>query len=132
EAWLRAISEADGVACISATVAAEYRAWFARTFGDRANPPETRHFPLGADIEQSAPSRGLPGNAQEILEILASRPTLLAVGTIEPRKRYDQVLRAFQRLWAGNIVMDLVIVGKQGWHVEALLRVLSADPEAGS
>lgn len=52
----------------------------------------------------------------------------LAVGTIEPRKNYEGLVRAYARLRAmQGRVLPLVIVGKRGWmmkHFDALLRDL--------
>ena len=60
---------------------------------------------------------------------LASRPTFLTVGTIEPRKGHAQVLDAFELLWKEGVDANLVIVGKQGWMVEALAKRLRSHPE---
>lgn len=47
-----------------------------------------------------------------------SRPIVLAVGTVEPRKRYDLLLDAFLALhrWLEGAPF-LVIVGQEGWNV---------------
>ncbi len=46
---------------------------------------------------------------------------ILFVGTIEPRKNIDGMLRAFKEYKekVGNEARKLVIVGKKGWHYEA-------------
>ena len=38
------------------------------------------------------------------------------VGTIEPRKGYQQVLDAFDRLWGQRQDVNLIIVGAEGWR----------------
>ena len=48
------------------------------------------------------------------------------VGTIEPRKRYDQVLEAFDLLWKEGVNANLVIVGKQGWLVKDLFKKMNS------
>ena len=58
-------------------------------------------------------------------------PSILMVGTIEPRKAHAQALAAFERLWAEGTAVNLVIVGKQGWMVEALVERLRNHPEKG-
>jgi glycosyltransferase involved in cell wall biosynthesis len=45
----------------------------------------------------------------------ASRPYLLAVGTLEPRKNLPALLDAFRRLRAGGRDLELRLVGRQGW-----------------
>jgi glycosyltransferase involved in cell wall biosynthesis len=58
-------------------------------------------------------------------------PSILMVGTLEPRKGHAQALAAFEELWAQGIVANLVIVGKEGWMVEPLVKRLRDHPEAG-
>ena len=53
------------------------------------------------------------------------------VGTIEPRKKHEQVLAAFEQLWDRRVDTNLVIVGKQGRKVEALVERLRTHPELG-
>ena len=53
------------------------------------------------------------------------------VGTIEPRKGYDQVFKAFDALWSRKCDVNLVLVGKQGWNVEELFEKINNHPENG-
>ena len=46
-------------------------------------------------------------------------------------KKHEQVLTAFEQLWAREIDPNLVIVGKQGRKVEALVERLRTHPELG-
>lgn len=113
--WLNTITRFDGALCISRAVADELYDWL-QTFGDKRHRPFALHwFHLGADVDNSAPTRGLPGDAPQILHSLKDRPTFLMVGTIEPRKGYLQTLQAFDSLWAQGADINLVIVGKEGW-----------------
>ncbi|MGH7163164.1 MAG: glycosyltransferase family 4 protein, partial [Planctomycetota bacterium] len=45
----------------------------------------------------------------------SSRPYLLAVGTLEPRKNYPRLIRAFRRVAARRPGLELRIAGKRGW-----------------
>ena len=56
------------------------------------------------------------------------RPTLLAVGTLEPRKNLRRVLEAFGRMRARGIEADLVVVGARGWLDDAILAAAAATP----
>ena len=51
------------------------------------------------------------------------------VGTIEPRKSYNQTLEAFEELWRESIEVNLIIVGKKGWLVDDLIIKLQNHPE---
>jgi glycosyltransferase involved in cell wall biosynthesis len=75
---------------------------------------------LGADIEASFPSEGLPEDVEKVFLEIARRPTILMVGTIEPRKGYLQTLRAFERLWQQDCNVNLVIIGRRGWKTDSL------------
>lgn len=120
----------DGLVCISRAVADELHDWLAaRPHRPRLDPLQLGYFHLGADIDASAPSFGLPDNAEHVLANIAARPSLLMVGTIEPRKGQAQALEAFELLWQQGVDANLVIVGKQGWMMDALAQKLNTHPE---
>lgn len=129
--WLRVVSQQHGAVCISQAVAAELKTWVAHNQPTAAQSLKIDWFHLGADIESSIPSKGMPDDGPQQLQKLASAPSFLMVGTLEPRKRHGQVLDAFEQLWAQNIPANLVIVGKPGWLTEALTTRLSTHPQLG-
>ena len=140
ERWLEATAATDGVICISAAVADDYRRWVAEKVPGRHGCLEIGCFHLGADIDNSAPTSGLPADADDVLAALSHRPTFLMVGTIEPRKGHLQAIRAFERLWASGTEANLVIVGAQGWTslpeemrgiIPEIVAVLQKHPERG-
>jgi glycosyltransferase involved in cell wall biosynthesis len=53
---------------------------------------------------------------------------VLAVGTIEPRKDYPLLVRAFESVSADRPDVALVIVGSDGWGSEGFADALSASP----
>lgn len=61
--------------------------------------------------------------AQVRAEMNLPEPFLLFVGTLEPRKGVDTLIRAFARL-ASEILDSLVIVGKRGWYWEQTLALV--------
>jgi glycosyltransferase involved in cell wall biosynthesis len=128
--WLKTIAIfSDSVICISNTVKAELDDWLYQKYSLATGTIPICTIPLGADIESSAPSRGLPENINQLLTALASRPTVLMVGTLEPRKGHSQVLAAFEKLWQRGRDINLVIVGKPGWKTEALQQRLRSHPQ---
>ncbi|GAA0574240.1 glycosyltransferase [Caenispirillum bisanense] len=129
--WLETISDFDGVACISRAVADEMADWLAAFGPKRERPIAIAWFHLGADVQHSVPTTGVPADAGQVLATLRSRPSFLMVGTVEPRKGHAQTLEAFEQLWTEGVDVNLVIVGKQGWMVEALVDKLRMHPERG-
>ncbi len=129
--WLEAVISMDGCICVSKAVADAVRFWCAQHL-----PSQTASFRIewshhGADIESSAPSAGLPADAEGTLSIISECVTFLMVGTIEPRKGHSQTLQAFEELWQQGESVNLCIVGKEGWMVEDLLQKLRSHPENG-
>jgi glycosyltransferase involved in cell wall biosynthesis len=127
--WLETLMGFDGAVCISRAVADELAAWYRNHGPERLRPFKIAWFHLGADVENSVPTRGLPDDFNDVLKELSRRPTFLMVGTIEPRKGHAQVMDAFELLWKEGVDANLVIVGKQGWMVEALVKRLRKHPE---
>jgi glycosyltransferase involved in cell wall biosynthesis len=122
--WLAKIAEGDGLICISRAVADEVVAWLDLHGPQRKQPLPVGWFHLGADLEGSLPSRGLPEDAAATLAVFRAKPTFLMVGTLEPRKSHRQVMEAFDLLWARGLDINLVFVGREGWRVEKLTHQL--------
>lgn len=121
EEWLRSIlSVSENLICISRAVCDSVRAWALNVGYEQSAIPVMKSFHLGADVENSLPSRGVPGNGERTLTALKSSPSFLMVGTVEPRKGHSLVLSAFEKLWEKGVDVKLVIVGKQGWMVDEL------------
>lgn len=131
--WLLAICDADTVICNSAATESDFNLWLADHTAEKplSNKPGTLYFHLGSDLAVSSPSMGMPDDAQQVLATLKDSLTFLAVGTIEPRKGYKQLLAAFESLWPLMPDIKLVIVGKRGWMMDAFCNRLEAHPELG-
>ncbi|MEX1317824.1 MAG: glycosyltransferase, partial [Synechococcaceae cyanobacterium] len=114
-AWLDVVLQGDGALCVSRSVMEELGGWLPA--GEDA--VSQRRFRLGwfhhgADFRGGPRSASGPGHEAE-LDRLGSAPTLLMVGTVEPRKAYLEVLQAASALWRSGAVFNLVIVGREGW-----------------
>jgi len=119
--WLRVLTEvADGLVCVSRTVAEELEEWLLDHPPNRDGRPAIGWSHNGADLLQSAPSMGLPDNAGRVLEAVGRAVSFLSVSTVEPRKGYAQLLDAADVLWRQGRDICLVFVGKQGWNVDDL------------
>lgn len=130
--WLESVASlADGLVCISRAVADEVHAWTETVQLQRTAPLQLGYFHLGADIKTTAPAINAGANEDLLPEPIRMYPSVLMVGTLEPRKGYAQALSAFELLWESGAQANLVIVGKQGWMVESLVEKLRAHPENG-
>lgn len=88
---------------------------------------------MGADIAATLPSSGVCFEVRRLADQMRARPTVLMVGTIEPRKGYDVAIAAFEHLWrtSPGDAPDLVIVGKPGWKTTPLQQYLRSHAENG-
>jgi glycosyltransferase involved in cell wall biosynthesis len=127
--WLRILAKFDGSICISKAVANELIEWRTENVQKLSRPYKIGWFHLGADIDNSVPSVGVPENGLAVLAKLSTRPTFLSVGTIEPRKAHQITLDAFEILWSQGVDVNLVLVGKQGWLVDEFVSRLESHPE---
>lgn len=132
ERWLRGVAHlSDRVACISSCTAQEFSRWLevadvSHQFGKR---PAVFQFPLGVDERAEADPAALRPSLQAAVD---ARPTLLMVGTLEPRKGHANGIDLCDRLWRSSIDVNLIIVGKRGWLVEDLIARLDRHPERGA
>ena len=125
EAWLHLLVEqADVALCISeSTREALSRQLAARGLVfDR----EAVAVPLGADALTVLAPPGKSARSQE-----RRVPSVLMVGTVEPRKGHDEVLDVFDTLWSEGMEIRLVVAGKAGWHVQGLVERLRTHPQRG-
>lgn len=137
--WAQVVAQFDGAVAISKTVADDFMLWRqSQDISDAIAPFRMGWVHLGADVENSAPSTGLPADAAETLAVLHARPSFLMVGTIEPRKGYLQTIQAFTQLWQQGHDVNLVIVGQEGWRgldqsqrrdIPAIITLLKEHPE---
>jgi glycosyltransferase involved in cell wall biosynthesis len=122
--WIKTVSSvAHRIVCNSRSTADDVYSWLNEVGPETQQPLSIQYFHLGADLHASAPTRGLPDDADQILARLRSRPSFLMVGTVEPRKGHLQVATAMEELWAQGIDTNLVMVGKRGWNIDLIDRL---------
>ena len=127
--WLRQVAlESNGIIAISKTVADEFSDYVTAANVPVRNGLQVGWFHCGADIEIApVPTTVRPA----VQSAFAERQSFLVVGTIEPRKGHGVALDAFGLLWAAGTDANLVLIGKPGWYVEAILDALRMHPELG-
>lgn len=130
--WLLTIVAVNnGAICISQAVADDLAGWISKNAPERREHLSITSFHLGADLDLSSGSAGLPEDAESVLQRLAAVPSFLMVGTVEPRKGHVQTLAAFEKLWEEGADINLVIAGKAGWALEGLWERLRRHPRLG-
>jgi glycosyltransferase involved in cell wall biosynthesis len=128
--WLRALAIfADHLVCISNVVKNDMASWLKTRYGLGPEALPISTIPLGGDVASSIPTQGLPADIDQLLSAFCSKPSVLVLGTLEPRKGHAQVLAAFEHLWDLGRKVNLVIVGKPGWKTEPLQEYLVAHPQ---
>ncbi|MBY0272793.1 MAG: glycosyltransferase [Alphaproteobacteria bacterium] len=124
--WLNKVSlVADGLIGISQSTANQLNKWLNNNPHSRLSPLNIGYAHLGADIDNSKPTIGINADEKEKLQQLKDHQIILMVGTVEPRKGYDQAIEAMDELWAKDEKKTLVIVGKKGWMIDDLAQKLN-------
>jgi glycosyltransferase involved in cell wall biosynthesis len=129
--WIRELVRHSGAVCISAAVANQLTEWIAENQIETNQRFRCDWFHLGNDVENSAPTRGIPSEAAQVFASMGRAPAGIMVGTLEPRKGHSQVLTAYEQLWAAGEDLVLVIVGKLGWRIDGLAERIRQHPEMG-
>lgn len=128
--WLNTVAHSDGLVAISQSVMMDIKAWAEATKLPLRRPLHLGHFRLGADIEnevEEAPKTAIV----EWLENRRKSRVFVTIGTIEPRKRHDQVVDAMNHLWKSRDDVSLVIIGKVGWQCDDLVETIKSHDEFG-
>lgn len=124
----------DGYISISRTVQHELQAYAAREIGEKAKEKSFDSFYLGADFLAQDPESPQTGDIHirpAIADAFARRSAYLIVSTVEPRKNHAYLLDAFDLLWARGCDVSLIIVGRIGWKVNALIERITTHAQFG-
>jgi glycosyltransferase involved in cell wall biosynthesis len=125
--WMAIVASiGDALHCISRHTASEVKHWMEMHQVRRS--PRITTFALGAEPDGQ---RQVGTLEPALKEVLASAPSLLMVGTLEPRKGHTQVLDAMELLWETGVNAVLVIVGHRGWLMNDLIDRLRHHRENG-
>lgn len=118
--YLTLVKHAHLVAGISASATAEFRGFGSALAAQGLPGPDVMQVTLPATVPPPPPGYH---------RVPPARPSVLAVGRLEPHKNHGALLHAAERLWAEGVEFDLHLVGAPGWdttrvegQVERLLR----------
>jgi glycosyltransferase involved in cell wall biosynthesis len=128
--WLSsAISVADGMICVSRSVADELHSWILEYPAYRKSPLPIGYFHHGASLANKPCHLNISDSEQKALAACKKRPTFLMVGTVVPYKGHHQVLSAIELLWKEGTDCNLMIVGREGWRVQEFADRFNKSPE---
>ena len=120
EKYLRALAlTTDHVHCISRTVADEFIAYLEKNKIEPDEGFKVDWWHLGSDISIENSKLVTEDDHNDLGDMFgflaSSSPTFLMIGTIEQRKKHEDVLDAFEKLWAGGFSGRLLVLGRKGW-----------------
>lgn len=127
-AWLGVLASlADGFFCNSRHTEKALQNVLFRVYGLEGDY-RTQVLPMGHTIVDPSDSSCA---ADLSPRFDTSKPFVLMVGTLEPRKGHDDVIAAFEDLWQCGRTEKLVLVGRRGWKVDALCDLVQRHVEYG-
>lgn len=130
--WLNRIIQYDGVVAVSQTTLSAFEGWVKTNNIQLPRGFQKHWFHLGADIQSNIISSDTCDDPEaKVITAEGASPYFLQVGTVEPRKGHDDLLDGFERLWAEDYDLNLVIVGRRGWNVHQLSRKILNHPQFG-
>ena len=117
------LDKADDIICISKTTADMVEKYYNELHFNRSKPLKLHYFHMGADIPTQ------DSNARQKMRdfVDGDLPVFLMVGTIEPRKGHEVVLKALQKAIHDNKPFKLLLIGKNGWRNDSFLQTLARD-----
>ena len=125
--WMGVLARrGEGFLCISPATESALNTVLAEHYG--LSGVSMRTLPMGWDFAAQKGSLVGMGGSDDIVRQLGECPTLLMVGTLEPRKGHADILAAFERLWQEGRAVNLVLVGRAGWKTDQLQKTLRAHP----
>ncbi|TCM18700.1 glycosyltransferase involved in cell wall biosynthesis [Novosphingobium sp. PhB165] len=128
--WLRTVAEMSGIIAVTKTVADEFAAYIISEKEFIADDFKIGWFHNSGDLASKArATEKQEGTDAFLLNALRAGKVFLSVGTVEPRKAQAQLLDAFDLLWEQGEDVFLVLVGKQGWMVDDLIKRFNTHPE---
>ena len=118
------LEKCDGVLCISKTTADNVYKYYKQKKFYREKKLKIFYFNLGVDFSNIKLNNNI---RREIKDFLKKENVFLMVGTVEPRKGHDIVLKAIRNVLEKNIEINLLIIGKDGWKNDDIKKMMNED-----
>ncbi len=129
--WLKIIFRYTGILGNSESTINDIKAYLSKNPNIERNPDLRFGWVWsGCDFSsrfaKSTPVKQIEDCAPDDMQTRTVR--LLMVSTVEPRKMYDQAVKAFHLLWDKGLDLRLDIVGREGWKVEETVNLILGSP----
>ncbi|MBQ8189490.1 MAG: glycosyltransferase family 4 protein [Lachnospiraceae bacterium] len=92
--------------------------------------PSCHVVPLGSDFRQQN-TIDESQVSQQLADIVKSRPYLLMVGTLEPRKNHKLLLDAYES-GLKDLGYNIIMAGYMGWNMDSFEKRLTSHPDYNS
>jgi glycosyltransferase involved in cell wall biosynthesis len=125
---LSAMREFDRLAPVSEASATEHRGWRRALSATGRSGPAIDAVPLPSEVRPSSEAELEAARRRFVVE---GMPTVLVVGSSEPRKNHLAVLYAAEVLWRRGHRFCLTFIGGRAWGSDLFARQADALAEAG-
>ena len=119
----------DGILCDSKAVADDIIAYCEENRIKPENNVKMGYFHLGQDTFEKKIEGHISGEIKSFLD--TDENVFLMLGTVEPRKGHEIVLKAFEQMWKEGKTCKLCIVGHVGWNMDKFVQRLKHHERAG-
>lgn len=119
----------DGILCDSKAVADDIIAYCEENKIKPENNVKMGYFHLGQDTFEKKIEGHISGEIKSFLD--TDENVFLMLGTVEPRKGHELVLKAFEQMWKEGKTCKLCIVGHVGWNMDKFVQRLKHHERAG-
>ncbi len=118
--WLDVVSSYEKLICISESTRIETKNWLEKNSPKKLKNLKLKSFTLANELTSEDMTYGDPEIANKLRGCVKEENLFIMVGTMEPRKGHKEVFEALKLLWEEGVKVNLLIIGKQGWCVDAL------------
>lgn len=120
--WLNVVKHFDGFIANSKSTEDEMKTWLKTQAKDSYNKNiKSGHIHIASSFLKKDFAKNNKSQKNKL--------QFLAVSTVEPRKRYDLVVAAFDILWKEKFDVSLHIVGKPGWNNNSVFKQIRENKE---
>jgi glycosyltransferase involved in cell wall biosynthesis len=128
--YLSIVKHATRVAGISESAAAEFDGFTRSLPTQGLVGPEVVSVVLPVELPTTQPRESASGGRE--VDAAAARPSILMVGSLEPRKNQAAVIHASELLWREGLDFELDIIGGgSAWYLAGFLKTVRALQKKG-